>query len=66
MSFPTNPSDNQQYANSQGTIYKFSAADGAWSIVSQTIIGLTGAMGVTGFGYNDYPLIHLIFLLPYH
>lgn len=48
MSFPSSPSDAQQYTNALGTTWAYDSTATAWKIVSQEITGATGLTGPTG------------------
>jgi len=52
MSFPSNPSDQQTYTNSIGTVYVYNLSRNAWNIKT-TNIGVTGLQGVTGIALGS-------------
>lgn len=53
MAFPTTPTDGQEYTNSLGTVFKYTALDNKWNISSFTLTGATGIQGETGLAGLD-------------
>jgi hypothetical protein len=56
MPFPSSPTNNQKYTNSNGTVYKYDSSNNAWivdrfsSAGSTGMPGMQGAQGATGLG----------------